>query len=82
MPDIDWKVGEVKGSSGRRLLHLEFMNCFSEFGFTQLITGATHERGNTLDLVFVNFNLDAPEPSIISPGLSDHYFVDLKSKVV
>ena len=78
MPDIDWETGMVKVHSSRRVLHQSFINCFEEFGFVQLVFGPTHVKGNTLDLIFVNFQRDAPAPSIVSPGLSDHFFVDIE----
>jgi hypothetical protein len=76
MPDIDWSSGKVKSTGGRKGWHQVFIDCFKEFGFEQLISRPTHEKGNTLDLVFTNFEDEYLEPDIISPGLSDHFMIE------
>lgn len=80
MPDVDWERGGVTDGNGRVVLQRNFMNDFSEFGFTQLIREATNKRGKTYGLVLVNFdwvllNLS----SVIQPGLSDHYLIEFES---
>ena len=34
-----------------------FVDFMSKLGFTQLVSGSTHEKGGTIDQVFVNSNL-------------------------
>lgn len=70
----------MREGSKQDVLHETFMNCFSEFGFTQVTREAAHERSNTLDLMFVNFNFGALEPSVIHPSLSDQYFTKFEVK--
>lgn len=77
MPDIDWANGTVKKGSNKKGLHQDFINCFNEFGFHQLISNSTHIKGNTLDLIFVNSEKGEFSPSIINPGLSDHYMIEI-----
>ena len=77
MPDIEWADHSVKALSSNKSLHQDFMNCFYESGFKQLIFEPTHVEENTLDLVFINSESGLPRPLIINPGLSDHYMVEL-----
>ena len=49
-------------------------NLMSTFGFSQCVTGPTHKRGHTLDLLFANenyFSFDNINP--IDFGVSDHF---------
>lgn len=78
MPDIEWYHSRIKDGSRSEKLHQDFMNCFIEYGFHQLISSPTHIKGNTLDLVFVNSDDRDIVPSVVNPGLSDHYLVELE----
>ena len=77
MPDINWSDSTVKINSKSKRLHQNFLNCFNEFGFQQLISSPTHVKGNTLDLIFINSENSDFSPSVINPGLSDHYLIEL-----
>ena len=49
-------------------------NLMSTFGFSQCVSGPTHKRGHTLDLLFANenyFSFDNINPSDF--GVSDHF---------
>ena len=63
------------------MLASELLDCFNEFGFHQLVSHSTHTKSNTLDLIFVNFVNNNLTPVVISPGLSDHYTIELELRL-
>ena len=69
-PDIDWS--SLTGNSVSS-------NCFCEFVFdcnlTQHVMGATHVKGNILDLIITSPNIVIDEVTILSSHFSDHFIV-------
>jgi len=53
-PDIDWTREQVKPESRHRQIHQDFLHALQDNNLTQLITQATHIKGNTLDLLCTN----------------------------
>ena len=49
----------------------DFLNLLDSMGFTQHVSGPTHKKGHTLDLVITK-NLTTSITSIIPPTISDH----------
>ena len=81
LPDIDWartpNHGQVKANSNRKPLHEKALQIFRINNLTQIIHGATHRKGNTLDLVLVEKELlnEMNVQCEILPRLSDHHMV-------
>jgi hypothetical protein len=71
-PGIIWSD---PAQSSQSLINTTLLNTLSEFNLNQLITEPTHIMGNTLDLLCTDLGGYMYEHSIISPGLSDHYFI-------
>ncbi|XP_013881019.1 uncharacterized protein LOC106530015 [Austrofundulus limnaeus] len=49
----------------------DFLNLISSFNFTQIVSGSTHEKGHTLDLV-LTYGLHGEVREICDSGISDH----------
>ena len=48
---IDWETHQTNGNAEKL-----FLDCVSNFGFSQYVTEPTCDTGNTLDLLFSNFD--------------------------
>lgn len=76
LPDITWSdgYGTTKESSHRSSLHKQAIGLFQSLNLKQLINEPTHDKGNTLDLVFIEKCLfdDVLVDCEVLPGVSDH----------
>ena len=53
---------------------IKLENLLSSFGLTQHVSGSTHKKGHTIDLLFCNpFELDVTVYPVMSYELGDHY---------
>ena len=59
----------------------EFMNVLESFNLTQSVSGPTHQRGHTLDLV-LSSGFDVANLSISDIAVSDHYLIEFESTLV
>ena len=53
----------------------DFISLLADFDFTQHVSGPTHDRGHTLDLVITR-GLDVNIVSIMNVALSDHFCIE------
>lgn len=49
----------------------DFINLIDSFNLMQSVTGPTHEKGHTLDLI-LSYGLDVAVSEICDTGMSDH----------
>ena len=82
IPDADWERGIFPSSTAK-----VFEDLSNEMNFHQLVRGATHDKGNTLDLLFARStgndmirSLDVDE--ITFHAITDHYAVLFDVKIV
>ena len=79
LSDINWSrnKGEIKPSSNRKSFHREALDLFATANLVQFVSGSTHVKGNTLDLLFVEKDLlnDIVVEWEIKPGISDHNMI-------
>ena len=84
LPDICWDRsvngklrGSIKPSSTRKRFHRKALDIFHQNNFIQLVEGPTHDKGNTLDLVFIDRNgwEDIQTEVDVLPGISDHNMI-------
>ena len=59
----------------------EFMNVLESFNLTQSVSGPTHQRGHTLDLV-LSSGFDVANLSISDIAVSDHHLIEFESTLV
>ena len=74
IPGIDWNSGRARDARGRAL-----METIEEESLCQLVSFATHNKGNTLDLVITNNpeNIVAVYPDT-TLGKSDHCIINVE----
>ena len=71
LPEIDWRTKSLK-SRHNPSMHESFLELIESSDLEQLITDATHQQGNTLDLVLTNLDSTIP---LIEPTCSDHHAI-------
>ena len=70
MPKIDWNSMTESTTSEYPL----FLEMLTKNGYEQIITSPTHQSGNILDCVFINYG--STHFTIDENSFSDHYFVE------
>ena len=70
MPKIDWNSMTENTTSEYPL----FLEMLTKNGYEQIITSPTHQSGNILDCVFINYG--STHFTIDENSFSDHYFVE------
>ena len=70
MPKIDWNSMTESTTSEYPL----FLEMLTKKGYEQIITSPTHQSGNILDCVFINYG--STHFTIDKNSFSDHYFVE------
>ncbi len=73
VPDINWETMSASSSNSSGLCDTIF-----DKNLTQVITGATHQSGNTLDLVLSNYPENISHLSIEPVARSDHHLISFK----
>ena len=79
LPAIDWKAKTIKPGAPQSNLHKDFLDIIEEHSLIQLVSKATHIKGNVLDLILTN-NDDLITNVDITPGISYHYCISCKIK--
>ena len=85
---IDWKSADPCIATGVSASEKEMFRALQQFMsehfLTQIIKEATHNKGNTLDLIFTN-NIDAINNHEINPPIlpsyTDHYFITISTNL-
>ena len=57
--------------------YIKFKAVLDSFGLVQLVTGPTHIKRETLDIVVVRLNLKTPDVHVFMPEISDHSLLEV-----
>ena len=84
MPSADWDTGTHKegATADQTKLVSETQELCDKFLLQQIISTATHRRGNTLDLVFTNKPDRLHSQDAKKTALSDHYLVTFNTNQI
>ena len=81
MPSADWEMGKYKEDAlaDQRMLVTNTQELCEKLLLQQIITIPTHQKGNTLDLVFTNKPEQTHSQWSRNTALSDHYLITFNS---